>query len=507
MGRLFKWIIVLAILATGAYYGSQTAWFKGLPFNGGGKPPDYLTSPLRRADLVATIPATGTIEPEDLIDVGAQVAGRITEFGRDEQGKEIDYGSQIKAGMVLARIDDSTYRSAVKMSAAALASAKANLERSKADMGQLKAKLNQARRDWQRAQRLGSSDALARSSFDAYQSAYEQADANLKVGETAIAQADAGVKQAEADLERERQNLGYCTIASPVDGVIIDRRVNIGQTVVASLNAPSLFLLAKDLRQVQIWVPVNEADIGEIHPGQPVTFTIAAYPNDKFEGKVGKIRLNAGMTQNVVTYTVEVETDNSSARLLPYLTADVLFEKARHDGVLVVPNAALRWTPPSADGQRAAGRAAYGGGGQGGGGQGGGFPRGGGQGGGQGGVGPRGAGMQSGGAAGPDQPAPAGSKSAGRSAKGTIWVTDNAGPARPIRVSVGITDALDTEVSGPELKEGMNVITGLRNVEAASAAPPASGASPFVPQLRRPGAGPGGGGAGGAGGGARGGPR
>jgi len=474
MGRLLRWIIILAILGTGAYFGAKTSWWSALSshFHGGGKQPDYLTTPLRRGDLVSTISATGTIEPEDLIDVGAQVAGRITEFGRDEQGKEIDYGSQIKAGTILARIDDVTYRSGVKISEAALASAKANLERAKADLGQLKAKLNQARRDWQRAQRLGTSEALAQSSYDAYQSAFEQAEANLKVGDTAIQQAAAGVNQAEADLELARQNLSYCTIASPVDGVIIDRRVNIGQTVVASLNAPSLFLLAKDLRQVQIWVPVNEADIGQIHPDQAVAFTVAAYPNDKFQGKVGKNRLNAGMTQNVVTYTVEVETDNANSRLLPYLTADVEFETARHEGVLMVPNGALRWTPPSADGQKAGG------------------PRGGGQGAG----GPRGGGASSGEAQSQGPNGPGASKSAGRGAKGTIWVTDNRSPARPIPVTVGITDTIDTEVSGPELKEGMNVITGIRSAEMAATAPPASGASPFVPQLRRPAGGGGGGG-------------
>src|SRR5207245_2783342 len=131
-----------------------------------------------------------------------------------------------------------------------------------------------------------------------------------------------------------------------VNGVIIDRRVNIGQTVVASLNAPSLFLIAQDLRRMQVWVAVNEADIGNIRPGQPVTFTVDAFPDEVFRGQATKIRLNEDMTQNVRTYTDEVVTDNSSGRLLPYLTANVKFEVARREDVLIVPNTALRWTPP-----------------------------------------------------------------------------------------------------------------------------------------------------------------
>ena len=148
----------------------------------------------------------------------------------------------------------------------------------------------------------------------------------MAVGEASISQAKASVRQSEATLQKAKRNLAYCTIKSPVNGVIIDRRVNIGQTVVSSLNAPSLFLIAKDLRRMQVWVAVNEADIGKIYPGQPVTFTISTYEGQTFKGEVGKIRLNATMTQNVVTYTVEVVTDNSSGKLFPYLTANVNFE-------------------------------------------------------------------------------------------------------------------------------------------------------------------------------------
>ena len=155
-----------------------------------------------------------------------------------------------------------------------LGQARAGVMRAEADLKQFEAKLYQATRDWERAQKLGPSDALSESDFDAAKSSFEIAKANVTVGKSSILQAHNSVAQAEAMLQRAERNLGYCTIISPVKGVIIDRRVNIGQTVVSSLNAPSLFLLAKDLNRMQVWVSVNEADIGNIRHGQPVTFTV-----------------------------------------------------------------------------------------------------------------------------------------------------------------------------------------------------------------------------------------
>ncbi len=213
-----------------------------------------------------------------MVDVGAQVAGQINCFGKDKNGKTIDYGSVVEEGTILAQIDDSLYAADVALANAQLQQARAGVLRAEADLGQLKSRLNQAKRDWDRAQRLGPSEALAQSSYDAYKSGYEIAQANVVVGEAAIIQAKDAVAQSQATLQRAQRNLGYCTIKSPVKGVIIDRRVNIGQTVVSSLNAPSLFLIAKDLKRMQVWVSVNEADVGNIHPGQPVSFTVDAYP-------------------------------------------------------------------------------------------------------------------------------------------------------------------------------------------------------------------------------------
>ena len=173
---------------------------------------------------------------------------------------------------------------------------------------------------------------------------YKVAVANLEVGKATI-------KQNEAAVTMAKRNLDYCTITSPVKGVIIDRRVNIGQTVVSSISASSVCLIAKDLSRMQIWAQVNEADIGRIHAGLPAQFTLATYPGETFEGKVTQVRLNATSTQNVITYIVVVTTDNPptpehpNGKLLPYMTADLKFEVERHPDVLLVPNAALRWKP------------------------------------------------------------------------------------------------------------------------------------------------------------------
>ncbi|MBM4294066.1 MAG: efflux RND transporter periplasmic adaptor subunit [Deltaproteobacteria bacterium] len=401
----------------------------------------FRTVPVNRGDLLATISATGTVEPEEVVDVGTQVAGRIVSFGKDKNGKTVDYGSSVEAGTVLAQIDDALYAADVSTARAALAQTKANVQRAEADLGQLKARLFQAERDWARAKKLGPSDALSQADYDTALSAHEIAKANVNVGQAAVVQAKDAVAQAEAVLRKASQNLDYCTIRSPVQGVIIDRRVNIGQTVVASLNAPSLFLIAKDLKRLQVWASVNEADIGNIRPGQPVTFTIDAYPGITFQGEVGKVRLNATMTQNVVTYTVEINTDNSDAKLIPYLTANVKFMVAERKDVLLVPNAALRWIPQPdqvAPNSRPQPKKAKGGKGMAG-----------------------------------DQEAKE------ESGRGTVWVLHGK-YVQALQVRLGLSDGSMTEVQGAGLKEEVQVVVAEQQKEAGG---PASSGSPFTPQL------------------------
>ncbi len=411
--------------------------------------PAFRTVPIKRGDLLATISATGTVEPEEVIDVGAQVAGKILSFGKDKHGKAVDYGSVVEAGTVLARIDDALYAADVEQARATLGQSQAALKRAEADLGQLKAKLYQAERDWARAKKLGPSDALSQSDFDASKSAYEIAKANLEVGQAAIVQAKKTVEQSKAVLRRAEQNLSYCTIVSPVKGVIVDRRVNIGQTVVASLNAPSLFLLAKDLTRLQVWISVNEADIGLIHPGQPVTFTVDAFPGEVFKGEVGKVRLNATMTQNVVTYTVEVITDNASGKLLPYLTANAKFVVGQRQNVLLAPNTALRWLPQEKQvmaeyrGKPAKGK-------------------------------PNSKAGPGGQSANPDRES---------ERRGVLWLPAGS-QVRPLRVRLGLTDGALTEVDNPELKEGTLVVVGEAEAVADNGKP-APGGSPFTPQLFR----------------------
>jgi HlyD family secretion protein len=401
--------------------------------NSGG---EYKLAAVARGDIVSTINATGTVEPEEVVDVGAQVAGRIISFGKDATGKQIDYGSAVEEGTVLAQIDDSLYAADAAQSSAQLEAAQAGVVRAQADLVQMKAKLDQALRDWERAQKLGPSEALAQTQYDAYKAAHEIAVANVAVDEAAIAQAQSAVSEAKASLQRAQRNLGYCTIVSPVKGVIIDRRVNIGQTVVSSLNAPSLFLIAKDLTRMQVWVSVNEADIGSIHPGQEVTFTVDAFPGDTFKGAVSRIRLNATMTQNVVTYTVEITTDNSNGRLLPYLTADVKFLVNKRENVLYVPNSALRWVPSADEIDPSA----------------------------------------------PAQNQPNGNAPTAEARPGTIWIQKGK-YAWPVNVELGMTDGSVTEITGPDVKEGMSVIVG----ETSGTASQGGGTSnPFTPQIRRP---------------------
>jgi HlyD family secretion protein len=443
-----KKVLLILVLASLLVGGGATYWRRDR-----GATLAFRSATVQRRDVMVSISATGTIEPEEVIDVGAQVAGQIMTFGKDIDGKTVDYGSMVGEGTVLATIDDSVYSAEVMQVDAQVLSAKGSLQRAEADLEQMKAKLYQTERDWERAKELGPSRALAASTFDGYKSAYDMAKANISVGSATIVQAKGSLAQAEAMLQRARRNLGYCTIKSPVKGVIIDRRVNIGQTVVASLNAPSLFLIAKDLTRIQVWVAVNEADIGRLHKGQPVSFSVDAFPGESFKGQVGKIRLNASMTQNVVTYTVEVMADNSNGRLLPYLTASVRFELDRRTKVLTVPNTALQWTPEINQ------------------------------------IAPEFRQFAQ------EHPATTSASAAAPQAATTpvqaegnreplVWILDGQW-VRPLRVRVGLTDDEVTEIAGEGLAEGLNVVIGQEEQVASDS----DTSNPFAPKIPRGGRG------------------
>ncbi len=392
--------------------------------------PRFRTTTVRKGDLMTTISATGTLEPEEVVDVGAQVAGEIISFGEDpgDRAKTISYGTKVDKGTVLAQLEDKLYKARVSQMRASLA-------RDEADVQQAKAKLRQAERDMERNRKIQSRGPgfLAPQDHDSALAAHETSTAALLVAESVVS-------VARANLEEATANLGYTTIRSPVKGVILDRRVNIGQTVVASLNAPSLFLIAKDLSRMEIWASVNETDIGSIHPNQIVRFTVGPFPNEPFQGKVSQIRLNASMVQNVVTYTVVVAVDNASGRLLPYLTARVEFEVEGHRGVFLVPKSALRWQPkplqvvPEEREEYARLLASRG--------------------------------------RGHDMPSSSGAK------EGILWVAQG-DTTRSIKVQVGLNDGILAEVSGEGINDGTAVIVGVERREEADDAS-------FLPHTQKP---------------------
>ena len=430
-------------------------------------PPAFRTVPVKKGDLVALVSATGTLEPQETVDVGSQVTGPIAERGKDpkDPSKLIDYDSEVEKGDLLVKVDDTVYQAQKDQ-------ADANLAHAKADLGQLQAHLVQCEAEWKRADALRPKKAIADTDYDLDVANYKAAVANLKVGE-------ATVKQNEAALKMAVRNLAYCTITSPVKGVIIDRRVNVGQTVVSAMSVSSLFLIAKDLTRMQVWASVNEADIGRIRKGMPVMYTVDAYPNETFNGTVYQIRMNATMNQNVVTYTVVVDTANPDLRLYPYLTANVSFQVERRDNVLKVPNGALRWKPrpqmvapeyrdmltSAGKGKHGADQASN--------------------------AGSPGETAEKGGPAKAKTPADpkvaaaldyakrhGGAKevsgandakspsAAGQSTKpkshiehGQVWIKDGL-LAKPVKVQIGVTDGIDTEISGAGINPGVEVIIG-----------------------------------------------
>jgi HlyD family secretion protein len=301
----------------------------------------YQTAEVRKGDLVEEILATGTLEPEDVIDVGAQVAGRIVSFGTDINGDPIDYGSRVEKGSLLVRLDAASYKARRDRAQADVDSAAAEISKAVADRDSAKILLLKEKRDLHRMQGLRETQTASQEQLEDAETAFEHAAITLRIREASVLAANAAKKGALAELHRAQRDLDYCTIVAPVNGVVIDRRVNIGQTVVANLDAPSLFLLAKDTKRMQIGVAVNETDICRIAPGQPVRFRVDALPGRTFTGEVRRVRLNAAMTQNVVTYTVEVTAMNDSSELLPYLTAEVDFEVMRLRDALLVPRSAL----------------------------------------------------------------------------------------------------------------------------------------------------------------------
>jgi HlyD family secretion protein len=416
------WILVLAAALVVA--GAVSIWRA----RGSSQATRFRSAAVERGSIESTVSATGTVQPVEQVEVGSQVSGTVYRL-------HADYNSHVSQGQVLCELEPSGFNARVAQNEAAVARAEAALE--------------DGRRQLRRSRELS------------VQQLVSQAD--LETAEVTVQQREADLKAARAQLAAVRVDQRNAVIRAPISGVVISRNIDLGQTVAASLQAPKLFVIARDLTQMQVETRIDEADIGNVRPGLPVSFTVDAFPDDKFDGQVSVVRLEPIVDAGVVTYTTVIQTRNPELKLRPGMTANVTVLVARHDGVLKVPAAALRFRPPEGGreggGPRAdlgvgrvaaAGPAAMAG------------P-----------AGPgaarahegadRGAGRGDGQergmrAAGAPAGSPAGGPPAGR--PGTVYVLRH---GRPVRVPLltGLTDGTSVEVVGGELASGDEVVTGV----------------------------------------------
>ena len=309
--------------------------------SGGAGALEIETGELVTRDLERIVASSGRIAPLVTVEVGSQLSGQIMELNAD-------FNDEVEAGALLARLDPQTYQTRVREAEATLEVSRAQVEVSDANVARTRSEFAAAERAFNRAEFLRERGTFSEAQYDLAFTALEDARAGVAVANANLRNARATLQQREANLESVRVDLERTFIRSPIDGVVIDRQIDEGQTVAASFNAPVLFLIAQDLTRVQIEAQIDEADIGEIEDGQRVTFDVDAYPDLDFDGEVVQVRLAATDEGNVVTYTVVIEADNPRQRLLPGMTANVSIVTGRVEGALVAPNAALRFAPSGA---------------------------------------------------------------------------------------------------------------------------------------------------------------
>jgi len=402
---------------------------------------------VERGNVQQTVSSTGTLSAVTTVQVGTQVSGKVAALF-------VDFNDQVKKGQLLARIDPTLQEQAVRDAEAGVARAQAQLV--------------QARAEYNRNKPLAEQKFISASEFETLQ--------------TNLAVAQAAVRSAQVALERAKQNLSYTNIYAPIDGVVVERNVDVGQTVAASLSAPQIFLIAQDLKQMQILAAVDESDIGSIKAGQKVSFSVQAYPNRNFDGAVDEVRLQSKLTDNVVSYTVVVRVDNSAGLLLPGMTATVQFITGSATNVLTVPNAALRYRPSPEELEAAGLPATYvndtarrqrsgGAGDSGARGGAAGAPSGAANGGANAGA-TGGAGGGRGGANG-GRP-----RRAGGMGGATLWTLDGRNRLHPVHVRTGLTDGQRTQVASDSLRTGMQVVVGSVAADAGGGA----SNNPLAPQ-------------------------
>ena len=328
MGK--KWLVVPALVVLIAIVGAFSF--------GPRSSAQYFTQKAQRGDIHDMVEATGTITAVVTVQVGSQVSGTI-------QKLLVDFNSHVTKGQVIAQIDPSLFQGAVLQAKADVESSRANLANMRANLVKAQATAAQAQADYARNQGLAAEGIISAQQLDLAKANAESAVAAVDAGKAQVAQAAADVQQKAATLSVAQTNLDHTTIRSPIDGIVVARSVDVGQTVAASLQAPTLFTIAQDLTKMQVYVSTDESDVGNIKSGQLVTFKVDAFPKETFKGKVSQVRLNATTVQNVVTYTTVVDFDNPDMRLFPGMTAYVSLPVADATDVVKVPNGALRFTP------------------------------------------------------------------------------------------------------------------------------------------------------------------
>ncbi len=288
--------------------------------------PEIVSAVVSRQSIVSTITASGTLEAVSMVSVGTQVSGSVLSL-------HADFNSVVRKGQVIARLEPSLYESAIEQAGANLEKAEADLERLRVAAADAETKRDRTRALWER-QLVSAND-------------MDAADVAVNSARAQVRSADAQKTQAAANLTQARVNLAKTVILAPIDGIVVARNVDVGQTVAASLQAPTLFVIAADLSQMQLKASIDEADVGRIAQGQNVSFTVDAYPGESFRGTVRQVRLNPTVEQNVVTYAAIITAPNAGLKLRPGMTASATAEVARRDNVLTVPSAALRLRPGS----------------------------------------------------------------------------------------------------------------------------------------------------------------
>jgi HlyD family secretion protein len=315
-----KAVIIAAFLLVGFF--ALALWQLG----DGAKESPYVTMPVQKGDITQIVSATGTLQAVVTVQVGSQVSGTIAKLSAD-------FNSRVKKDQVIAELDQAKFKARVDEEKANVLAAQANLVK-------FKVTLEDVRRTLARATELRKRDLISQSELDAAQTAYDAAVSQFEVGKAQVGQAQAALNQASVDLANT-------IIRSPVDGIVISRNVDVGQTVAASLQAPTLFTIANDLSKMEVHSNVDEADIGNIWVNQEVVFTVDAYPARRFRGKVSQVRNAPNVVQNVVTYDAVVGIDNKELLLKPGMTANVEFMVSQKKEVLRIPNMAIRFRPPA----------------------------------------------------------------------------------------------------------------------------------------------------------------